>query len=124
MAGPDTKTSKKACVTENEYIYIYIYIYIYFLYVSLCFGNSHSCFQIKSSDYHDGASAKLKSSDYHDGVSAKLKYLNSYDYIFNPVRFSRTVILDLQKTCLFHPKTNPKEIGADISISLGCSVLY
>ena len=29
----------------------------------------------------------------------------------------KTVILDLGETCLFHTKTNPKEIGADISIS-------
>ena len=62
-----TKTSKKACVKENEHVYL-------FLYVSLCFGNSHSCFQIKSSDYRDG-------------VSVKLKYLDSYDYIFIPVPF-------------------------------------
>ena len=89
-------------------------MYTYFLYVSLCFGNSHSCFQIKSSDYRDG-------------VSVKLKYLNSYNYIFNPVLFIKvwkTVISDLGKTCLFHTKTNPKEIGADISIFLGSSVLY
>ena len=85
-------------------------MYTYFLYVSLCFGNSHSCFQIKSSDYRDG-------------VSVKLKYLNSYDYIFNPVLW-KTLILDLGKTCLFCTKTNPKEIGADISIFLGSSVLY
>ena len=49
-------------------------VYNYLLYVSLCFGNSYSYFQIKSSDYRDG-------------VSVKLKYLNSYDYIFNPVLF-------------------------------------
>ena len=49
-------------------------MYTCFLYVSLCFGNSHSCFQMKSSDYCDG-------------VSVKLKYLKSYDYISNPVLF-------------------------------------
>ena len=49
-------------------------MYTYFLYVSLCFGNSHSCF-------------KIKSSNYHNGVSVNLKYLNSYDYIFDPVLF-------------------------------------
>ena len=35
---------------------------------------SHSCLQIKSSDYSDD-------------VSVKLKYLNSYDYIFNHTLF-------------------------------------
>ena len=49
-------------------------MYAYFLYVSLCFGNSHSCFQIKSSDYRDG-------------LSVKLKYVNSYDYNINHIRF-------------------------------------
>ena len=49
-------------------------MYIYFLYVFLCFGNSLSFFE-------------LKSSDYRDSVSVKLKYLNSYDYIFNPALF-------------------------------------
>ena len=89
-------------------------MYTYFLHVSLPLGNYNSCFQIKSSDYGDG-------------VSVKLKNLNSYNYIFNPVLFIKvwkTVISDLGKTCLFHTKTNPKEIGADISIFLGSSVLY
>ena len=40
------------------------------------------------------------------------------------LQVSKTVILDLGETCLFHTKTNPKEIGADISIFLGSSVLY
>ena len=49
-------------------------MYTYFRYVSLCFGNSLSFFEIKSSDYRDV-------------VSVKLKYLNLYGYIFNPVLF-------------------------------------
>ena len=49
-------------------------MYTYILYVFLCFGNSLSFFEEKSSDYCDG-------------VSVKLKHLNSYDYIFNPVLF-------------------------------------
>ena len=53
-----------ACIKENKHVYLF----------SLCFGNSRSCVQIKSSDYCDG-------------VSVKLKYLNLYDYIFNPVPF-------------------------------------
>ena len=38
----------------------------------------------------------------------------------------KTVILDLEKTCLFHSKTviNPKKIVADISILFDYSVLY
>ena len=38
----------------------------------------------------------------------------------------KTVILDLEKTCLFHSKTviNSKKIVADISILFGYSVLY
>ena len=82
--------------------------------VSLCFGSSHSCFQIKSCGYRDG-------------LSVKLKYLDSYDCNINHIRF----VISLEdshfgsrKTCLFHTKTNPKEIGVDISIFLGSSVLY
>ena len=59
-----TKTSKRVCAKDNKHVYLF----------SQCFGNSHSCVQIKSSDYCDG-------------VSAKLKHLNSYDYFFNPVLF-------------------------------------
>ena len=33
-------------------------------------------------------------------------------------------MLDLGETWLFHTKTNPIEIGADISIFLGFSILY
>ena len=58
------KTSKKACIKVSKQLYWF----------SQCSRNSHSCVQIKSSDYCDG-------------VFAKLKYLNSYDYIFNPVFF-------------------------------------
>ena len=53
-------------------------MYTYFLYVSICFGNSLSFFEIKSSDYRDG-------------VFVKLKYLNSYDYIENPVLFIKSL---------------------------------
>ena len=53
-------------------------MYTYFLYVSICFGNSLSFFEMKSSDYCDG-------------VSVKLKYLNSYDYIENPVLFIKSL---------------------------------
>ena len=58
------KTSKKVWVKESKHAYLF----------SQWFGNSHSCVQIKSSDYCDG-------------VSVKSKYLNSYDYIFNSVLF-------------------------------------
>ena len=53
-------------------------MYTYFIYVSLCFENSHFCFQIKSSDYRDG-------------VYVKLKDLNPCDYIFNLVLFIITL---------------------------------
>ena len=101
-----SKTSENACVKENKHIYLF----------SLCFGNSHFCIQIKSDDYCDG-------------LSAKLKYLNSYDSIFYPVHF----IINLEgnhfgsrlKTPVSHQNSQTsKEIGADISIFLGSSVLY
>ena len=100
-----TKTSKAVCVKENEHVYLFSLCFC------ICFGNSHSCFQINLSDYRDG-------------VSMKLKYLNSYDYIFNPVLVWKTDILDLGETCLFHTKTNPKEIGADISIFLNSYLCF
>ena len=72
------------------------------------FGNSHSCVQINSSDYCDG-------------VSLRLKHLNSYDYIFNLflIHFeSRESMLGS------HQNTQTsKEIGVDISILAGYSVL-
>ena len=83
--------------------------HVYFF--SLCFGNSHFCVQIKSSDYFDG-------------VSAKLKYLNLHDYIFNPVLF----IISLEGSHFGSRESMPvsnqlnqtsKEIEVDISIFLG-----
>ena len=53
-------------------------LYTCFLFISLCFGNSHSCFHIKSSHYRNG-------------VPVKLKYLNLYDYNFNHVHFIITL---------------------------------
>ena len=83
---------------------------------SQCFGNSHSCVQIKSCYCCYFASAKLK-------------YLNSYYYIFNLVLFvirsegshfgySESITISHQNS-----QTSEK-IGADVSIFLGSSVLY
>ena len=57
----------------------------------------------------------------------KSKYFNSHDYIFNPVPFIISLEdshfgLKKKHVCLA-PKKNPKEIGADISIFHGSSVL-
>ena len=96
-------------------------MYTYFLYASKIL----SCFQINSSYYGDG-------------VSAKLKYLNPYDHIFNPVSFilsledrhieSRHGIItpwprENMSVSLQNNQTS-KEIGANISIIFGSSVLY
>ena len=71
----------------------------------------------------------------------KSKYFNSHDYIFNPVPFiisledshfglkKKHVCLEdshfglKKKHVCLAPKKNPKEIGADISIFHGSSVL-
>ena len=100
------KTRKKACVEENKHLYLF----------SLCFGNSHSCVQIKPSDYCDG-------------ISAKLEYLNSYDHTFNTVLF----IISSEDSHFGSTENMPvshqdsqtsKEIDADISILFDSSVLY
>ena len=100
------KTSKDACVKESKHLYLF----------SQCFGNFHSCFQIKSSDYCDD-------------VSVKLKYLNAEDHICNPVLF--VISLDgshfgsRESTPISHQNSqNSKETVVDISILLGFSVLY
>ena len=83
---------------------------------SECFGNSHFYVQKKSSD------------DCH-GVSANLKYLTSCYYIFNPVLF----IISFEGSPFGSKESMPvsyqnsqtsKEIGLDISIFVGSSVLY
>ena len=83
---------------------------------SQCFGNSHFCFQIKSSDYCGG-------------VSAKLKYLNLYDYIFNPV----LSIVTLEGSHFGSSEDTPvsqqnsqtsKKIGLNISILLSSWVIH
>ena len=86
-------------------------MHVYLL--SQCFGNSHSCLQIKASDYCDG-------------VSAELKYLNLYDCIFNPVFFIISLEGSHSQTIFFSHQNSQtsKGIGADISIFLGSSVIY
>ena len=100
------KTSKKACVKGSKHLYLF----------SQCFGSSHSCFQIKSSDYCDD-------------VSVKLKYLSAEDHICNPVLF--IISLDgshfgsRESIPISHQNSqNFREIVVDISIFLGSSVLY
>ena len=82
---------------------------------SQCFENSHFCFQIKSSDYCSG-------------ISAKLKYLNSFEYIFNPMFF----IVSLEESHFGYrenvlvPQQNSQtsnEIGVDKSFKLPCFIL-
>ena len=75
---------------------------------SQCFGNSHSCVQIKSNDYCDG-------------VSEKLKHLKSYDNFFNPV-----LLLITLEISHFVSRESPtsKEARVDILKSLGSSVCY
>ena len=83
---------------------------------SQCFGNSHSCVQIKSSGYCNDASAKLK-------------YLNSYDYISNLVDFIKSLeSFEFGSTeCILvshqHSQTS-KKIGLGISLFINSSVLY
>ena len=102
----EPKTSKTACVKVSKYLYLF----------AECFGNSHSYVQKKSSD------------DCH-GVSANLKYLTSCYYIFNPILF----IISFEGSPFGSKESMPvsyqnsqtsKEIGLDISIFVGSSVLY
>ena len=81
-----------------------------------CFGNSRSCVQIKSIYYCNN-------------LSVKLKYLNSYDYIFHPM-FSIKSWKGSNSRCResmsvsYQNNQTSKEIGVDISIFVGTSVLY
>ena len=108
------ETNKKARVKKVLFILIYTYLYHLYLF-SLRFGNSHPWVPIKSNDYCDG-------------VSAKLMYLNSCDYIFNTVHF----IISLDDSHFGSRGNMPashqnsqtsKEIGANISIFFGSSLL-
>ena len=100
------KTNKNAFVKEIQHVYLF----------SLSFRNSPSCVQIKSSDY------------WHDS-SAKLKYLHSYECIFNPVLFITSFygshFGSRENVPVSHQNSQTSiEIGADISIFFGPSVLH
>ena len=80
-----------------------------------CLENTHSCIQIRSSDYCDG-------------VSVTFKYPNSYNYIFNIVHFTRILKGSLfgswESIPVSHQNSQTsKEIGEDMTIFLGSSVL-
>ena len=89
-------------------------MYTYFLYVSLCFGNSLSFSWDKLQWLPWWCICEVEVSQIL--TTSLIPYLLLY--VWN------IVIVDLGKICLFHTKTNPKEIDADISIFLGYSVLY